>query len=369
MQTSVGLKTIIYISVKNIIFQLFGGRKIANQATLERPVRASTLTVSSILGQEEERYESPRYLQEAPYHPDEPAPQESSEEQDEEWERGLGIARLSDIYAREADRHPRLNHDEEIELSKIIQSSTGKKRFAAKDKLIKHNLRLVFPWVHKYNIRGMEFDDLLQEGCVGLIKAAETYDGEKSRFSTYATTCIKNTIQQAIYAQKGVVRIPGNVSNLAGKISKIRTEFYSSNDRWPTQRELVKLTGATEFTVLHATKIMKMISLQDTLYDDGLSYEECIPAKEDRTSHESGKRELLEIIAEQLRNLKPKDMRVITLRYGLIDGISQTLEEIGKEIGITKQGVKKIESKILDKLRRSKAFQMLWNEFSLVPQT
>jgi len=225
----------------------------------------------------------------------------------------------------------------------------------AKKKLTEANLRLVVNIAKHFSNPDMEFADLIQEGSIGLSKAVIKFDYTRgNKFSTYATGWIKQAITRAIADQARTIRIPVHMNETINKLNKKERELTHNLGRKPTYEELADGMGMTLEKLTMIKRIsQKTKSLEDPVgEEDDSSYGDFVPDEinpnpEDFTANEALKRELNQL----LENLSDREERVIRLRFGLIDGRTKTLEEVGKEFGVTRERIRQIEAKALRKLR------------------
>lgn len=257
-------------------------------------------------------------------------------------------------YLRQIGRIPLLQADQEISLARQIGKG-GADGCIAKRKLVQANLRLVVSIAKKYMNRGMHFLDLIQEGNLGLIKAADKFDPTRGcKFSTYATWWIKQSIARAIADQSRAIRIPIHVTEVINKIKRTTQQLTESNGRKPSDEELARATG---MPVVKLRELMKMsqepMSLESPV---GKEEDSCLADFiEDRDAQcptTSITQQLLSSDVKQaMANLLPKERDVIRLRYGLDDGRQRTLEEIGQLFGMSRERIRQFEAKALRKLR------------------
>ena len=255
------------------------------------------------------------------------------------------------VYLKEIGRVPLLSAEEEVELA--IRMSEGD--VAAKKRLSEANLRLVVSIAKRYVGRGMQFLDLIQEGNLGLIKAVEKFDHTKGfKFSTYATWWIRQAITRAIADQARTIRIPVHMVETINKVKKVNSQLLHENGHEPTNEQIAE---KRERPVEKVREIMRVaqepVSLETPIGEEEDSHlgdfipDEDAPAPSDVASHTM----LKEQLAEVLSTLTPREEKVLRLRFGLEDGRSRTLEEVGKEFNVTRERIRQIEAKALRKLR------------------
>ena len=255
------------------------------------------------------------------------------------------------MYLKEIGQVKLLTAEEEIELAKRV--SEGDKK--AKDRLTEANLRLVVSIAKKYSGRGLHILDLIQEGNLGLIKAVEKFDHTKGfKFSTYATWWIRQAITRAIADQARTIRIPVHMVETINKVKKVNSQLLHENGHEPTNEQIAE---KLEMPVEKVREIMRVaqepVSLETPIGEEEDSHlgdfipDEDAPAPSDVASHTM----LKEQLAEVLSTLTPREEKVLRLRFGLEDGRSRTLEEVGKEFNVTRERIRQIEAKALRKLR------------------
>lgn len=259
------------------------------------------------------------------------------------------------LYLHEIGKIPLLDADEEIALAKRI--AEGDKR--AKDKMAEANMRLVVSIAKRYSGRGLDFLDLIQEGNTGLLRAVEKFDPEKGfKFSTYATWWIRQAITRAIADQARTIRIPVHMVETINKLLRTQRRMTQKLNREPTIEELAK---ELEMDVEKAEYIMKIkqdiSSLDASIGRDGEDDDSVLGdfiEDEDSTSPEdSASSQLLrEQVLEILGSLSDREQKIIKMRFGLENGKSHTLEEVGQEFAVTRERIRQIEAKALMKLRK-----------------
>jgi RNA polymerase primary sigma factor len=255
------------------------------------------------------------------------------------------------MYLSEIGRVDLLTGDEEIKLAKRIAKGDP----VAKQKLAEANLRLVVSIAKKYIGRGLSFLDLIQEGNIGLFRAVEKFDPKRGfKFSTYATWWIRQAITRAIADQARTIRIPVHMVETINKLTHTQRQLLQELGREPTVDELASEMNLDIKKVRHILKISQdIISLEapvgaeeDSKLGDFIEDDEAVsPA--DATNRKIIK----ENIHAMLQYLSPREQKIIRMRFGLDDGIGHTLEEVGKEFGVTRERIRQIEAKILQKLR------------------
>ena len=255
------------------------------------------------------------------------------------------------MYLREIGKIPLLTFDEELELAKRILEGDEE----AKQKLAESNLRLVVSIAKKYVGRGMLFLDLIQEGNMGLIKAVEKFDYTKGfKFSTYATWWIRQAITRAIADQARTIRIPVHMVETINKLIRTSRNLLQQMGREPTPEEIAKEMEIPVEKVVEIQKIAQdPVSLETPIGEEEDSHlgdfiqDEDSPAPHDAASYTLLKEQLEEV----MNTLTPREAKVLKLRFGLEDGKSRTLEEVGKEFNVTRERIRQIEAKALRKLR------------------
>ncbi|MEK7063975.1 MAG: RNA polymerase sigma factor RpoD [Patescibacteria group bacterium] len=255
------------------------------------------------------------------------------------------------MYLKEIGRIPLLKREEEIMLAQ--KNEAGDKK--AKDKLTQSNLRLVVSIAKKYMGRGMSFLDLIQEGNKGLIRAVEKYDWTKGfKFSTYATWWIRQAITRAIADQARTIRIPVHMVETINKLIRTQRSLMQSLGREPTDEEVGKELELTPERVREILKIsQKTTSLETPIGEDDDSLLGDFIADEGQISpyEATTKQLMLENVEEVLSTLTDREAKVLKMRFGLHGAKALTLEEVGREFGVTRERIRQIESKALRKLR------------------
>lgn len=273
------------------------------------------------------------------------------------------------LYLKEIGKYPLLTTEEEIALAKQIAEGTPEEQAAAKKKLSEANLRLVVSIAKRYVGRGMQFLDLIQEGNLGLIKAAEKFDYTKGyKFSTYATWWVRQAITRAIADQARTIRIPVHMVETINKLIRVNRQLAQELGRNPTPAEIAREMGISESKVREIIKIaQEPVSLETPIGEEEDSHlgdfieDENAPAPAEVASNAMMREQLQEV----LHTLTPREEKVIRLRFGLEDGQAHTLEEVGKEFNVTRERIRQIEAKALRKIRhpgRSKKLRDYYTE-------
>ena len=254
-------------------------------------------------------------------------------------------------YLKEIGRVPLLTMEQELELARAAQAGDAD----ARRKLSEANLRLVVSVAKRYAGRGLPFLDLIQEGNLGLMKAAEKFEPDRGfRFSTYATWWIRQSITRAIADQGRVIRIPVHLVESINRVKKTAGELLRRTGREPTAEEIAAQLDMEPARVRELIQLAQdPISLEtpvgeeeDAHLEDFIQDDEAgVPA--DEAGRQLLRRELMNV----LKSLTPREERVIALRFGLEDGRARTLEELGREFNVTRERVRQIEAKALRKLR------------------
>ncbi len=255
------------------------------------------------------------------------------------------------MYLKEIGKVPLLSADEEIDLAKRMAEGDE----AAKKKMAEANLRLVVSIAKRYVGRGMLFLDLIQEGNLGLIKAVEKFDYTKGyKFSTYATWWIRQAITRAIADQARTIRIPVHMVETINKVMRISRQLLQELGHDPSPEEIAEEMKIPVEKVRDILKIaQEPISLETPIGEEEDSHlGDFIPDEDASEPAEAASYTLLkEQLSEVLSTLTPREEKVLRLRFGLEDGRTRTLEEVGKEFNVTRERIRQIEAKALRKLR------------------
>ena len=261
------------------------------------------------------------------------------------------------LYLREIGKIPLLSSEEELTLAHRVVA--GEKK--AKDKMAEANMRLVVSIAKRYSGRGLDFLDLIQEGNTGLLRAVEKFDPDRGfKFSTYATWWIRQAITRAIADQARTIRIPVHMVETINKLLRTQRRMTQELNREPSIEELATELEMEPEKVEYVIKIKQDItSLDAGVGRDGEDEDsvlgDFIEDEEGRTPEESAADQLLkEQVQSVLSTLSDREQKIIKMRFGLENGKSHTLEEVGQEFAVTRERIRQIEAKALAKLRKHK---------------
>ena len=255
------------------------------------------------------------------------------------------------MYLSEIGRVDLLTKEEEVMLAKRIEKDDA----SAKQHLAEANLRLVVSIAKKYIGRGLSFLDLIQEGNIGLFRAVEKFDHRRGfKFSTYATWWIRQAITRAIADQARTIRIPVHMVETINKLTHTKRRLSQELGREATMEELSEEMELDESKINHIIKISQDIvpleapvgSEEDSKLSDFIA-DENVPSPNEMTAHQI----LKENIKSMLDYLSPRERKILEMRFGLTDGVAHTLEEVGQDFGVTRERIRQIEAKVLQKLR------------------
>ena len=282
------------------------------------------------------------------------------------------------MYLKEAGRVPLLTAEEEVSLAKRVESGriareemangnlTDEEKlialeniedgWIAREHLITANSRLVISVAKKYMGRGVPFQDLIQEGNIGLIRAAKKFDYHRGhKFSTYATWWIRQAVTRSIADQGRTIRIPVHMNDQINKMLRAQHKLTQLLGRNPSIEELARALDAPPRKVEHMIQVARRpLSLEMPVDDDEESvFGDFIKDKTSPDPHTEASQNILTNKIEQvLKILPPREARVLKLRFGLLDGQSHTLDEVGRKMGVTRERIRQIEGKALGRLRR-----------------
>ena len=256
------------------------------------------------------------------------------------------------MYLKEIGKIPLLGMEDEVELAKKMELGDPE----ARKRLAESNLRLVVSIAKRYVGRGMQFLDLIQEGNLGLIKAVEKFDYTKGyKFSTYATWWIRQAITRAIADQARTIRIPVHMVETINKLTRVQRQLVQDLGREPTAEEIAeKMENITPDKVREIQKIaLEPVSLETPIGEEDDSHlGDFIEDKDAMSPDQYANNQLLkDEINNVLQGLTEREEKVLRLRFGLYDGRTRTLEEVGKEFNVTRERIRQIEAKALRKLK------------------
>lgn len=305
---------------------------------------------------------------------DEPLLEDVEEEEAEDLDAlnsGQYLDDISDdsvrLYLREIGKIPLLSAEEEMELAQRVIAGDKK----AKDKMAEANMRLVVSIAKRYSGRGLDFLDLIQEGNTGLLRAVEKFDPEKGfKFSTYATWWIRQAITRAIADQARTIRIPVHMVETINKLLRTQRRMTQELNREPTIEELAKELEMEPDKVEYVMKIKQDISSldagvgrdgdeEDSVLGDFIEDEDTV-SPEDSAAGQL----LKEQVNSVLSSLSDREQKIVRMRFGLDNGKSHTLEEVGQEFAVTRERIRQIEAKALAKLRKHKDAKKLYEYLS-----
>jgi RNA polymerase primary sigma factor len=301
-----------------------------------------------------------------------------SEKESEEYEKKKGKKHKDDVavpdevgddstdsvqmYLREIGRVPLLSAEEEIKLAKANEKGD----LSAKQKLTEANLRLVVSIAKKYVGRSHNLSllDLIQEGNIGLFRAVEKFDYRKGyKFSTYATWWIRQAITRALADQSRTIRIPVHMVETINKYTQVTRRLVQELGREPLPEEIAAEMNMEVDKIRHIQKIsQETVSLETSVgdSDDDSVLGDFIEDTETIMPTQSASRKLLKNhVGEVLEELSPREQKILKIRFGLEDGVTHTLEEVGQEFGVTRERIRQIEAKALDKIRDHRAIKKL----------
>ena len=265
------------------------------------------------------------------------------------------------MYLKEIGKVPLLSSEEEIELAK--RKEKGDKE--AERKIIEANLRLVVSIAKKFaGAKGMSLLDLIQEGNIGLFRAVEKFEYRKGfKFSTYATWWIRQAITRALADQSRTIRIPVHMVETINKFQQIQRNLIQELGREPLAEEIATEMGEDIEKVRYIMKISQdTISLETTIGDDeeDSTLEDFIEDVKNITPDRAAALQLLrDYVKNIVSQLSPREQKILEMRFGLLDGVAHTLEEVGQEFEVTRERIRQIESKALEKIRKFKGLEKL----------
>ena len=264
------------------------------------------------------------------------------------------------MYLREIGKVPLLKGEEEVRLAKLKERGDEE----AKKKLIEANLRLVVSIAKKFTGRSLSLLDLIQEGNVGLFRAVEKFDYRKGyKFSTYATWWIRQAITRSLADQSRTIRIPVHMVETINKFQQIERQLIQSLGREPLPEEIAAEMGETVEKINHIIKISQdTVSLETSVGEDDedSSLGDFIEDVKTITPDRSAALQLLkDHVKSIIIGLPPREQKILEMRFGLLDGVAHTLEEVGQEFGVTRERIRQIEAKALEKIQEHEGMRKL----------
>jgi len=265
------------------------------------------------------------------------------------------------MYLKEIGKVPLLTQEEEVELAK--RKEKGEKE--AEKKIIEANLRLVVSIAKKFaGAKGMSLLDLIQEGNIGLFRAVEKFEYRKGyKFSTYATWWIRQAITRALADQSRTIRIPVHMVETINKFQQVQRNLIQELGREPLAEEIASEMGEELEKIRYIMKISQdTISLETTIGDDDedSTLEDFIEDVKNVTPDRAAALQLLrDYVKNIVAQLSPREQKILEMRFGLTDGVAHTLEEVGQEFEVTRERIRQIESKALEKIRKFKGLEKL----------
>lgn len=310
--------------------------------------------------------------------PEEPTDKEVQEVEEDNFD--LSQIEIDDsisLYLKEIGRVPLLTAEEEVSLAKRMEAGRESRQKladgmddwemrekllwfmrdgqAAQEHLIKANSRLVVSVAKKYVGRGVPFLDLIQEGNIGLIRAVKKFDYRRGyKFSTYATWWIRQAVTRAIADQGRTIRVPVHMYEQINRLTRTSRQLVQELGRDPTTEEIAEELGVSPRKVEHIMRVsQRPLSLEMPVGEEEDSYLGDFIEDEDADSpgEAAGQQLLREVIDEIFQSLTPREVRILQLRFGLVDGYCYTLEEVGKKFGVTRERIRQIEAQALSRLR------------------
>ena len=274
-----------------------------------------------------------------------------------------------DVYVKQVGRKPILSREQEVELFKALAEAeaSGQDTEVARimTELTMRNLRLVISIARRYPDRGLSISDLVQEGNLGLLKAISRFEYDRGyKFSTYATWWIRQSLQRAIANQAKVIRVPVHMAEVVNSVAKARAQLREDLDRDPTVEELAAGAKLSVQSVEQVENFMHEQASVETLGGEEIDIIELFGAireekKADEAASEERIREMRMRVDAALRSLVEREKEVLILRFGLLDGVERTLEEVGRHFRVTRERIRQIEEKALRKLRHPTRLRQL----------
>jgi RNA polymerase primary sigma factor len=255
------------------------------------------------------------------------------------------------VYIQEAGKYPVLSREEEVELFKKLENGND----FVFDEIVKHNLRFVIKIALKYKGRGLPLSDIIQEGNIGLLEVVSKYDYRKGfRFSTYAAFWIKQAIQVALRKNGSIIALPVRKARLVARLSETTASFVKKHGFEPSVSDLARIMKITEKVVKETRKLREsVLSLDGCTEDENISLIERVPDRKAQSPLEYCMANQLRIkIAGLLKMLSEKEQRIMRIRFGFEHGKNMSLRKTSRLVGLSQEGVRRIERKALAKLSR-----------------
>ena len=264
------------------------------------------------------------------------------------------------MYLREIGKVPLLTAEEEVALAKRKEKNDEE----AKKRLIEANLRLVVSIAKKFTGKRLSLLDLIEEGNIGLFRAVEKFEYRKGyKFSTYATWWIRQAITRALADQSRTIRIPVHMVETINKFQQIERQLIQDLGREPLPEEIAAEMGEPIEKIRHIIKISQdTISLETSVGEDEdeSTLEDFIEDVKNITPDRAAALQLLkDYVHDVIQNLTPREQKILEMRFGLIDGVAHTLEEVGNEFGVTRERIRQIEAKALEKIQKHEGIKRL----------
>ena len=274
-----------------------------------------------------------------------------------------------DVYVKQVGRKPILSREQEVELFKALEAAEAGGQDAEVARIMTdltiRNLRLVISIARRYPDRGLSISDLVQEGNLGLLKAISRFEYDRGyKFSTYATWWIRQSLQRAIANQAKVIRVPVHMFEIVNSVAKARAQLREDLDRDPTVAELAAEAKLSVQAVEQVENFMHEQASVETLGGEEIDIIELFGAireekKADEAASEARIREIRMRVDAALRSLVEREKEVLILRFGLLDGVERTLEEVGRYFRLTRERIRQIEEKALRNLRHPTRLRQL----------
>jgi len=254
------------------------------------------------------------------------------------------------IYLQEIGRNPVLTREQEVSLFRRLEEGDE----TAREEIVRCNLKLVVSIAAQFLGRGMPMEDIVQEGNIGLLEVIEKFDYRRGfRFSTYAAFWIRQAIQQALRKQANMIRLPVRKSRMLGSLNEVISEYQNDLCREPTVEELAEAMDVSEESMNLLIRAREsVLSLDEEYGEGGGSLGDAIPAVVESPVERLATEQRQERVHDILRHLSDRERRIVSLRFGFEDGQALSLRHTSRLLGLSQEGVRRIEQKALTKLRR-----------------